>query len=298
MSKKKKRAAAISKLMEENKWEQVQRERDRLKVDRIKNLGVRSKVDVLIGGLIFFAAYNGFMDMVKIMSENLKAAGAFSFRAMIKGIGAGDYGWAALLALIGLFFFFLAMSKNETIDKLTAARYRWIPDKTERAYIDNRFDNDFVRSVLAKVYADRTHSIETGLEAVTINNNTGPEVFNYNKCGFRRLSNYDTKQLAYYLASHSFPEGFTIYQTKITPAGSEKFLGGTTDIGGDQPPAEDENKHNMKMLARLYEQLREFVKIKNPFKMYLKDAAPSAADNGQIVLNKGFKDDKEGFADL
>jgi hypothetical protein len=107
-----------------------------------------------------------------------------------------------------------------------------------------------------------------------------------------------TKQLAYYLASHSFPDGFVIYQTKITPLGSAKFIGGTTDVGGVPKPAEDEDTHNKKTLARLYEQLREFVRIRNPFKMYLKEPGPSAADNGQIVLNKGFKSKKEGYADL
>lgn len=298
MSKKKKRIAAINKLIEENQWEKVHHERDKLKADRIKNLGVRSKVDVLIGGLIFFAAYNGFIDIIKIMSENMKGKGAFSFHKLVKGINPGDFGLAALFALIGLFFFFLAMSKNETIDKLTAARYKWMPDKNEAAFIESRFDNEFVRSILKKIYPDKTHSIQTGLEAVTVNNNTGPEVFNYNKCGYKRLSNYDTKQLSYYLASQSFPEGFMIYQTRITPAGADKVLAGTTDVGSDQPPAEDEKKHNMKMIARLYEQLREFVKIKNPFKMYLKEPGPSAANNGQIVLNKGFKADKEGYKDL
>ena len=119
-------------------------------------------------------------------------------------------------------------------------------------------------SVLSAISSENTHSIEAGLETVEINNNTGPSVFNYNKYGFNQLTNYDTKQLAFYLASHSFPEGFAIYQTKITPAGSERFIGGVTDVGGDQPPKEDENKHKMKLYARLYEQLREFVKIKNP----------------------------------
>jgi hypothetical protein len=32
--------------------------------------------------------------------------------------------------------------------------------------------------------------------------------------------------------------------------------------------------------------------------MYLKELAPSPSDNGQIVLNKGFKADKEGYAEL
>jgi hypothetical protein len=298
MSKKKKIQDDINELKANNKWEQVHRERDRLKTDRIKNLGMRSKLDVLIGGLIFFASYYGFIDLAKIMSANVKEPGAFSFHKMIKGIAPNEFAWVAVLAALGLLFFFFAMSKNETIDKLTAARYVWMPDSSEAEFIEKRFDNDFVRSILSVLSSDDTHSIETGLEAVTVNNNTGSEEFNYNKCGFSRLTNYDTKQLSYYLASHSFPEGFAIYQTKITAAGSEKYLGGITDIGGDQPPAEDEEKHNMKMLARVYEQLREFVEIKNPFKMYLKELAPSPSDNGQIVLNKGFKADKEGYAEL
>lgn len=301
MSKKKKRIAVINELMANNKWEQVQRERDRLKVDKIKNLGWRSKLDVLIGGLLLFAVYNSLLDYGKTMSKGIKASGAgkgFNFLELIKGIDPSDLGRIVLILVLGLVFFFLAMSKNETIDRLTAARYRWIPDKIETAFIEERFDNDFVRSILSNISSEDTHSIEAGLDAVTINNNTGPTVFNFNKHGFNRMTNYDTKQLSYYLASHSFPEGFVICQTKITPVGAEKFIGGTTDIGSDQPPAEDETKHTMKLLARVFEQLREFVRIKNPFKTYLREAGPSAADNGHIIINKGFKTNKEGYMDI
>lgn len=298
MTKKEKNQAVINELKANNKWEQVHRERDRLKVERIKNLGMRSKLDVLIGGLICFAAYNGLLDMVNIMNTNVKEKGASSIQTLVSGIAPNAFGRVLVVAVLGLIFFFFAMSKNETIDKMTSARYVWMPDDKEVEYINNRFDNDFVRSVLAVLSSEDTHSIETGLEAVTVNNNTGSEVFNYNNCGYRRLTNYDTKQLSYYLASQSFPEGFEIYQTKITPVGSEKFIGGTTNIGGEQPPAEDEEKRNMKLLAGLYEQLSEFVRIKNPFKMYLKEEGPSDVNNGQIVLNKGFISEKEGYADL
>ena len=303
MSKKKKRQrqAKIRKLMADNKWDQVYRERDGLKADGIKNLGARSKVDVLIGGLFAFAAYSSLIDMIKIMSANVKgkdAGRAFGVHDLIKGIQTNELVWIVLFAIAAMVFFFLAMSKNETIDKLTAARYRWMPDKAETEYIEKRFDNDFVRSILSKISAEDTHSINAGLEAVTVNNNTGPEVFNFNKCGFSRLANYDTKQLAYYLASHSFPEGFVIYQIRIAAAGSEKYIGGTTDFPVDPPPEEDEKKHAMKMYARLYEQLREFVRIKNPFKTYLREAGPSPVDNGQLVLNKGFRADREGYEEL
>ena len=301
MSKKKKRKAKISELVADNKWDQVQRERDGLKVDRIKNLGTRSKVDVLIGGLFMFAAYSSLIDMVKIMSANVKGKGAgqaLSIHNMVKGIQMDELVWIAVVAVAAMAFFFVAMSKNEKIDKLTDARYRWMPDEAEKKYIEKRFDNDFVRSILSEISSEDTHSIEAGLDAVTVNNSTGSSVFNFNKCGFSRLSNYDTKQLAYYLASHSFPEGFVIYQTKIAPLGSDKFIGGTTDFPDDTPPEEDEKKHTMKMYARLYEQLREFVRIKNPFKMYLREAGPSPVDNGQIVLNKGFRADREGYEEL
>lgn len=301
MSKKKKRIAVINELMANNKWEQVQRERDKLKVERIKNLGWRSKLDVLLGGLFMFAVYNSLLDIGKTMSKGIKASGAgksFNFLELIKGIDPSEFGRIAIIAVIGLVFFFLAMSKNETTDRLSKSRYNWIPDKVETAFIEERFDNDFIRSILSNISSEDTYSIEAGLDAVTVNNNVGPTVFNFNKYGFNRLTNYDTKQLAYYLASHSFPDGFVIYQTKITPAGSAKFIGGTTDIGSDRPPAEDETKHTMKLIARVFEQLREFVRIKNPFKMYLKEAGPSAADNGHIVLNKGFKANKEGYKNI
>ena len=296
------RKAHINELIADNKWDQVQRERDSLKVERIKKLEGHSNVFVVLGALLLFGAYDFLLDAGKTISANMEETGAdkaADLHTLLNGIEPKGFVLILVAALAGLIFFFLAAKKNESIEKLNAARYIWMPDKDENAYIEARFDNDFVRSVLSDISSEGTYSIEVGLDAVTVNNNTGPLVRNYNKCGFRSLTNHDTKQLAYYLASHSFPEGFTIYQTRNALAGAERFIGGVTDVGGDRPPEEDETRHSMRILSRLFEQVKEIFRInkmKNPFEVA--PEGPAAAYNGQIVVNKGFKDGKEGLADL
>lgn len=292
----KRRQANISELIADNKWDLVQRERDRGRVEKIKKIEERSKVDVVIGAILLFGAYSFLLDLFKIMGKNAKGSGA----KLLTGIEPKWFAWIALAALAGIVFFSFAAKKNERIEKLNEARHIWMPDKTETDYIEKRFDNSFVRAILSDISPEKTDSIEVGLDAVTVNNNTGPVVRNYNTFGFNRLTNYDTKQLAYYLASHSFPEGFTIYQTKTELAGAERYIGGVTDIGGDRPPEEDETIHNTRMLSKIFEQIKEIFRIrkmKNPFSAYLQ-TGPTAADNGQIVLNKGFKAKKEGYEDL
>ena len=281
------RKAVINELIADNKWEQVHHERDCIKAERIKSLDNRSKVDVVFGALLLFGAYDSLLDLVKSMNENSKGAGLNAFI------------WIAVAAIAGLAFFFLAAKKNANIERLNAARYQWMPDSDEISYIDNRFDKDFIRTILSDISSEDTYSVEVGLDAVTVNNNTGPSVRNYNRCGFRGLTNYDTKQLAYYLASHSFPEGFAIYQNRTALAGADRIIGGTTEIGGERPPAEDEKKHARRMLSKLVDQVKEIFMIRkmhNPFTVA--PEGPAAADEGQIVINKGFKVQEEGYAEL
>ena len=283
----KKRNINIDELTADNKWDQVYRERDRIKADRIKSLDNRSKVYIVLGALLLFGAYDYLLDLVKNMKENTK------------GIEPNTFVWILVAAIAGLIFFYLAAKKNADIEKLNAERCQWMPDDDEISYIGTRFDKDFVRSVLSDISSEGTYSIEVGLDALTINNNTGPIVRNYNKCGFRSLTNYDTKQLAYYLASHSFPEGFTIYQTRTALAQADKIIGGTTDIGGDKPPQEDETRHTMRILSRLVDQMKEVFRIRkmmNPFTVA--SEGPAVADKGQIIINKGFKVQEEGYAEL
>ena len=82
-------------------------------------------------------------------------------------------------------------------------------------------------------------------------------------------------------------------------AGADRIIGGTTEIGGDRPPAEDETRQTMRMLSKLVDQVKEIFMIRkmhNPFTVA--PAGPAAADNGQIVINKGFKVQEEGYAEL
>ena len=83
-----------------------------------------------------------------------------------------------------------------------------MPDEAEIADIRKRFDNDFVRGVLSKISAIETESVTVALDGIYIDNNDGEVSYNFNKEGYRKLTNYESKQLAFFIGSEAFPEGF------------------------------------------------------------------------------------------
>lgn len=302
--KEKKKRAQIKELIENNQWDQVQHERDLIKYKRIKKLEGRSNIDVVLGVLLLVGTYNIFIDIAKVIGSNAKKAAAdnaVSMHALLNGVNTMSLAGIVVAAAVGLFFISLATRKNEKINKISETRFIWMPDEKEVAYIDKRFDNDFVKSILSDISPEKTHSVEVGLDDVTINNSAGPLVHNYNKCGFNQLTNYDTKQLAYYLASRSFPEGFAIYQARTSLAGADRIVAGITEVGGERPPEEDETVRTGRMLSGLFEQIKKIFRIrrmKNPFESFSQRTSSIGFDDGQIVMNKGFKPDNKEYANL
>ena len=86
-----------------------------------------------------------------------------------------------------------------------------------------------------------------------------------------------------------------IYQTKIAPAGAYRYLGGVTDVRGEAPSEEPDEKEKMKRLAAMLNwlavQIQTIFKLKTSFRMPEPDPGPSLADSGQTVINKGFSPD-------
>ena len=151
---------------------------------------------------------------------------------------------------------------------------------------------------MSKVSLRDTESIKVSLDGINIRNNTGDKHCNLNKSGFKRLTNYETKQLAYYIADKMFTEGFTIIQSKKYETVYERYVGGVTEVGGEAP----KKKSLMKMAARdvrwLSGRISEIMRIKNPLGPERQTGGPDLLEGGQIILNKGYRPDDSRFKTL
>jgi len=282
----------------EQNWEDIQHQRDLATVERINKCNRKKSRCLLLGAVFIILAYSVFYTACDNLGKALNADPSMTVRKFVTETASGQYTAVVILFLIGLFFLLRSMFRWEESEKLAASRFMWIPDEEEIAYIEQRFDNDLISFVLKAISPVDTKAIEVGFSEITIRSNDGDYVCNYNKCGYSHLSNYGTKQLAYYLASHSFPEGFTIYQTKIVPPGAEQYIGGYTDIGGQQQPQARRIRRYVSMLNWLAVQLQEMLRLKTPFKMPDPKPGPSPTDNGQLVINKGYRLEKKGMKEL
>ena len=122
-------------------------------------------------------------------------------------------------------------------------------------------------------------------------NRDGEAILNFSRCGFNRLTNYDTKQLSYYIARHALTEGYTIYQTKSQVISNVKSLGGVTDYGGTGPRKEKRFKQIRTLLVWLFNRIAEILRIKLPSSAALNEGPVSdpLMSSGQLILNKGFQ---------
>lgn len=202
------------------------------------------------------------------------------------------------ILILCVIFFFKAMFAWEEAENLSKSRFIWNPNEEEIEFINQRFDNEFVRYMLRAISPTRTRFIQVGFRSIKVSTSIGTASCYYNKHGYEQLTNYGTKQLAYYLASKSFPDGFLIYQAKVVPAGSERYLCGVTDIGGPAPPKKSQFKRFRKMFLWLAFWLQEFLRLKTNFQLPEEESELSPIDNGQIVINKGYTAASEGLKQL
>ena len=281
-------------------WEKEHYRQDVKTVKKINKHNKRSNTYLMLGVFSAMMAISSLGEEAKTVykagREMVKASQKITAAQLFAGVTWSGIIGIVVLALIGLFFMFKAMFRWDEAEQLSATRFSWIPDEEEIDYINTRFDNDFMRRILSYISAKETESIEVGYKEVKINSDEKTDVFNFKQYGYANLTNYGSKQMAYYLASHSFPEGFIIYQTKIAPAGANRYIGGVTDIGGEAPPEPEPTKRFEAMLNWLAGQIQKILKmfrLKVSFKVPKPKAGPSPTDSGQIVINKGYKPDLE-----
>ena len=283
----------------ERNWEKIQYERDLEKVKKINICNTRSMLNLFLGlgclVLTFILAEDMARELLISARDMLRAYNRIDGGDLFSQISMGDVVALAVTIVFALFFMFRAMFRWEEKGKISESRYIWEPDEEEIEDIERRFDNSLVRYLLSHISPTETESLEISCKDIRINSNEGTDICNFNKCGFSGLDNYGTKQLAYYLATHAFPDGFVIYQTKIAPAGAYRYLGGVTDVRGEAPSEEPDEEKKMKRLAAMLNwlavQIQTIFKLKTSFRMPEPDPGPSLADSGQTVINKGFSPD-------
>ena len=108
------------------------------------------------------------------------------------------------MVVIGLILLLRAAALWNRSEEISNMRFIWMPTEEEKKDIEARFDNDFVRFLMSKISLRDTESIKVSLDGINIRNNTGDQYCNLNRCGFKRLSNYETKQLAYFIADRRY----------------------------------------------------------------------------------------------
>ncbi len=278
-------------------WEKIQYERDLEKVKKINKCNNGSMLSLLLGlgcfVLAFILAEDIIRDLLVSAKEMLSMYGRIYAGELFSGISMGNVAAFAVMIVFSLFFMFRAMFRWEEAEKISASRYIWEPNEDEAEDIERRFDNSLTRYILSAISPTETESIEVGCKDVRINSNDGTSICNFNKCGYSCLDNYGTKQMAYYFATHSFPDGFVIYQTKVAPAGAYRYLGGVTDVGGEAPPEDSPEEKKVKRFSAMFNwlavQIHTIFKLKSSFRMPEPKPGPSLADSGQTVINKGFR---------
>ena len=282
-------------------WEEIHRTEDADIVKKIEKCNKKSSMCLIIGLGSFFLMIGMLKDVLKGVVEHLSGIaetyGKITFSDVSASIRIGNVILIVLVVIFGIFMLVRSMLNWEKAELLAASRYFWIPGEEEIEDINQRFDNDMIDSVIDAISSHDTKSIEVGFDDVRINTSEGVFACYYNQQGYSSLNNYGTKQLAYYLASNCFPEGFVIYQKKIAPVGTNRYLGGVTDVGGE--------KEKQKMLARystmlnwLAVQIQDRLRLGTGFKLQEKEAKKSPTNDGQIVINKGYTPKKDGMIPL
>ena len=283
-------------------WEEIHKKRDQEVVEKIERCNTRSNIFLFIGIGSFVLGLSAADDILKNFFQGIidqyQATGTVVAEEMFSTIKISSIILLILFILLGMFFLFQAMLNWEKSEKLSASRFLWIPDEEEIRDINERFDNEMIRSLIASIPPVDTKSMEVGFDAVTIRTNEGVFACYFNQQGYEQLDNYGTKRLAYYLASNCFLAGFVIYQKKIAPIGSDRYLGGVTDIGGELPPREKMIKRYFNMYSWLAVRIQDTLKLGTGLKMPEQEDTKSPTNDGQIVLNKGYSSIREGLKPL
>lgn len=296
--------------MTSKEWEKHTLEEDRKirkKIDKYRNKGTNR---VILGLLIALFGFDSLNDVIKqftkVATEYTKTAGKknMSLDVIAGAVKAGSQETDGRLAMAALAFillalavFFWAVTARNKADAIETKMFRWMPDEAEIADIRKRFDNDFVRGVLSKISDIETESVTVALDGIYIDNNDGEVSYNFNKEGYRKLTNYESKQLAFFIGSEAFPEGFILHQLKKHATVYDSYARGyaeTGEIHVKAPDEEEEIKKNVRWL------LKEIYKLTRYKKLKPKEEHEKAVlvEGGHIVLNKGYRENTEKYKAL
>lgn len=282
----------------EQDWENYHKEADQKLVKRIKKCNLGSTIYMILGILSFTWGGSMIPRIMVNIAEMGKVKGHLTFDEIMTFQNRMYLILFVVLLLLCVFFFFKAMFRWDEGERLSASRFHWTPDEEEIEFINKRFDNPFAAYMLSALSPTDTRILEVGFRAITVHSNRGTASCYYSKHGYEQLTNYGTKQLAYYLASKAFTGGFVIYQTKVVPAGSDRYINGVTDIGGIRPPKQTKSKRFKRMLIWLAIWLQDFLRVKTDLKIPREKTGLSPVVNGQIVVNKGYAPKSEGLKPL
>ncbi len=296
--------------MTSNEWEKHTLKEDQKIKKRVNKYRSRSTRRVIEGLIVAVFGFDSLNDVIKsatkIVGEYSKTVGkkgmsleaiAGGFSAVAKGIDSRMALASLILILIALAIFIWAISTRNRAEKLDLDMCKWMPDAAEIADIKSRFDNDFVRGVLAKISATETESVTVALDGIEIESNIDDASFNFNQEGFRKLTNYESKQLAYFIGSEAFPDGFIIHQIKNRAMVYENYARGYLETGEIKVKAPDETEEAKKNLRWL---LKEIATLTGNKKLMPKPEPVKTVvvEGGHIVINKGYNENSEKYKAL
>ena len=213
--------------MTSKEWEKQVRDNDQKIKNKIKKYRDKSSRRVILGIIVAFFGFDSLDDILKNITKTAtdysKTVGkkSLSLETISGGVHVvakavdNQLAIATLIVLLLAFIVFAwAISARNKADKLDIAMSKWMPTDDEIADIKKRFDNEFVRKVMSNISASETESVTVALDRIVIDNNEGEVSYNFNREGYKRLTNYESKQLAFFIGNEAFPEGFIIHQLK------------------------------------------------------------------------------------
>lgn len=296
--------------MTSKEWEKQVRDNDQKIKKKIKKYRDKSSRRVILGILVAFFGFDSLDDILKTITkaatEYSKTVGkkSLSLETISGGVHVvakavdNQLAIATLIVLLLAFIVFAwAISARNKADKLDIAMSKWMPTDDEIADIKKRFDNEFVRKVMSNISASETESVTVALDRIVIDNNEGEVSYNFNREGYKRLTNYESKQLAFFIGNEAFPEGFIIHQLKKNATVYDNYARGYTEVGTvtEKGPSEDEMvKKNVRWL------LKEVATLTRNKKLMPKEEHVKVAvvEGGHIVINKGYSENSEKYKEL
>lgn len=289
-------------------WEKHTIDGDRKVRKRIEKHRKKSTRRVFLGIVIALFGFDYLNDVIKtftkVAGQYTKEAGKRSLDVVAGAIKAGAQGTDGRLVTVALVLILLAfavfiwavMAKNKA-DAIEREMFKWEPGEDEIADLRKRFDNEFIRGVLNKISARETESVTVSLDGIMIDNNDGEVSFNFNREGFRRLTNYESKQLAFFIGTEAFPDGFILHQIKRHATVYDSYARGymeTGEIREKAPDEEEELRKNVRWLQKEIYKLTRYRKLK-PREEHEKAVL---IEGGHIVLNKGYRENSEKYKAL